>query len=275
MSSKLTELTDSSPSAPPPSVLCGSGILSQLASPWSMASAGKNYDGYKEVEVFDPAFTECFAKGKYFFQHFNPKSSKCHFCFVGKKPCCCPGPVASNVKGNLGSKKDGSFGKEFPVSGGPTPDVTGSRQRDVARWTNVGGSITVGDRPIYSSSAILISRINIESVVKHIRQIANSPPYLNAEGSNELDGEEVEAINSPVGHKSSLSPSQPPSKRFQICLIPSTPKHFQPTLATIPTCLPPTSPSSSNTRPAMIPEVRPSPIQKSRISPIVTSQQLQ
>ncbi|MBW0475945.1 hypothetical protein O181_015660 [Austropuccinia psidii MF-1] len=58
-------------------------------------------------------------------------------------------------------------------------------------------------------------------------------------------------------------------------MVKKTPRAFQPTLATIPTSLPPASPSSSTTRPALIPEVRPSPIHKSRNSPIVTSQQLQ
>ncbi|MBW0559973.1 hypothetical protein O181_099688 [Austropuccinia psidii MF-1] len=49
--------------------------------------------------------------------------------------------------------------------------------------------------------------------------------------------------------------------------IPSTPRNFQPALSAIPTSLPHSSPSSSHTRPAINPEVRP--------SPIVTSQQLQ
>ncbi|MBW0574928.1 hypothetical protein O181_114643 [Austropuccinia psidii MF-1] len=52
MSSKLTELTKSSPSALPPSVICGSGVFSPLSSP-SMASSGhfdpfQTYDGYRE-----------------------------------------------------------------------------------------------------------------------------------------------------------------------------------------------------------------------------------
>ncbi|MBW0503611.1 hypothetical protein O181_043326 [Austropuccinia psidii MF-1] len=67
----------------------------------------------------------------------------------------------------------------------------------------------------------------------------------------------------------------PPAKRFQSHLIPSTPRNVQPTLATIPTSLPPASPISSHSRPAINPAVRPSPIQQSRASPIVTSQQLQ
>ncbi|MBW0523051.1 hypothetical protein O181_062766, partial [Austropuccinia psidii MF-1] len=103
MSSKLTELTESSPSVPPSSVLCGSDIPSQLLSPWSMASSrnfdpSQTYDGYEEVEVLDLSFTQCLAKGKDIFQHFNPRYSKCHFCFVGKKACFCPGLLASKIR---------------------------------------------------------------------------------------------------------------------------------------------------------------------------------
>ncbi|MBW0529144.1 hypothetical protein O181_068859 [Austropuccinia psidii MF-1] len=127
MDSKITELTESSPSVPPPCVLCGSCILSQLASPWSMVSSGhfdpvQTYDGYKAVKALCTACTECSAKGKNCFQHYNPRSSKCHFCFVGKKPCHCTGPLAFNIKRYVWSKKDEPFGEEFPVSEAPTPD---------------------------------------------------------------------------------------------------------------------------------------------------------
>ncbi|MBW0569322.1 hypothetical protein O181_109037 [Austropuccinia psidii MF-1] len=241
MSSKLTELTESSPSAPPPSVLHGSGILNQFSSP-SMASSGhfdptQIYEGYKEFE----------------------------------KPCHQTGKQASNIRRYLWSKRGGPFGKEFPVSEALTLDVTGSRQRDVARWTNVGGPIPVGGRSIYSSSGVPISRINTEGIVKRIRLISNSSPDPDAEGSDELDGEEVEVIHHSAGHPSNSSPSQPPAKRFQSQVIHSTPRNFQPTLATIPTA----SPHSSHTRPALNPELRPSLIQQSRNSPIVNSQQLQ
>ncbi|MBW0557605.1 hypothetical protein O181_097320 [Austropuccinia psidii MF-1] len=102
MSSKLTELTEFSPFEPP-SVLCGFCILSRLASPWSMVSSGhfdpgQTYDGYKAIEVVDPTFTECLAKGKDCFQHSNPKSSKLHFFFVGKKPFRHRGSTASNLR---------------------------------------------------------------------------------------------------------------------------------------------------------------------------------
>ncbi|MBW0490864.1 hypothetical protein O181_030579 [Austropuccinia psidii MF-1] len=161
-------------------------------------------------------------------------TSKCHFSFVGKKPFPCPGSAASSIRRYLWSKKDGPFGKEFPVSEGPTPDAT-------------SGYSDFGGRPIYPGSAVPISRINTEGVIKRIRRIAYSPPDPDAERSDELDEEE----------------------------IPSTPRNFQPTLSAIPTSLPHSLPSSSHTRPAINPEVRPSPIQKSRALPIVTSQQLQ
>ncbi|MBW0495331.1 hypothetical protein O181_035046 [Austropuccinia psidii MF-1] len=268
MSSKLTELTEYSLSAPPPSVLCGSGAFSRLSSP-SIASSGhfdpsQSYDGYKEFEVLDPAFTECLAKGKDCFQHFNPRSTKLNYCFIGKKPCHCTGLQASNVRRYLWSREDGPIGKEFPVSEAPTPDgtsgfsqLTGSRQRDVAWWTNVGGPIQVGGRPIYSSSEVPISRINTDGVVKRIKRIADSPTDPDAEGSDEFDGEE------------------PLANRFQKQVILNTPRTFQPVLASIPTKIPPPSPSTSHARPGLNPEVRPSPNQKSRNPPITTSCQLQ
>ncbi|MBW0560238.1 hypothetical protein O181_099953 [Austropuccinia psidii MF-1] len=157
-----------------------------------MASLGhsdpsKTYNGYKSVEVLDPARTECLAK------------------------------------------------------------VTGFRKRDVERWTNVGGPIPAGGRPIYSSSEVPISRINPDGAVKRIRRSADSPPDPDAEASD---------------------------RRFHSHIIPGTPRTFQPTLASITTCLPPASPSPSHARLALNQEVRQSPIQQPRNSLITTSQHL-
>ncbi|MBW0544789.1 hypothetical protein O181_084504 [Austropuccinia psidii MF-1] len=135
--------------------------------------------------------------------------------------------------------------------------------------------LVIGGRPIYSSSELPISRINTKGIVKRIRQIANSPTDPDPEGSDDLDGEEVEVIPHSAGHPSNSTPSKPPSKRFQSKVIPSTPRNFHPTLSKIPTSIPPASPHSSHTSPALNPAVRPSPIQQSRNSPIVNSQQLQ
>ncbi|MBW0477781.1 hypothetical protein O181_017496 [Austropuccinia psidii MF-1] len=213
MSSKLTELNESSPSVRPPPVLCGSGIFTQLSSP-SMAS----------------------------YWHFDPSQT-----FDGCKA----------VEAML------------------LYQLTGSRKRDVARWINVGGSIPVCGRPIYYISEVPISRINTEGEVKRIRRIADPPADPDAEGSDELDGEDFVVVHHSVGHPSSTSSSQPLANRFQSHVIPRTSRTFQPVHASIPTTLPPYSPSPSHSRPALNQAVRPSPIQKPRNSPINTSQQLQ
>ncbi|MBW0476727.1 hypothetical protein O181_016442 [Austropuccinia psidii MF-1] len=172
----------------------------------SIASSGpfnpsQTYDSYKAVEILDPACNKCLAKGKDCFEHYNPRSSKCHYCNIGKNPCHQTGRQNSNVRSYLWSKKVGNFGKEFPVSEAPTPDanseysaLTGSRQRDVARWTNDGGLLPVGGRPLYTSSEVPISRINNEGVVKQIRIISDCPPDPDSEGSDEIDGEEAEVV---------------------------------------------------------------------------------
>ncbi|MBW0510860.1 hypothetical protein O181_050575 [Austropuccinia psidii MF-1] len=189
-----------------------------------------------------------------------------------KKPYHQTGRQVSNVRRYLRGKKYGPFGKEFPVSDTPTPDAT-SRQRDVARWTNVGGGLPVGGRPIYSSSEVPIPRINNEGVVKQIRRIADSPPNPYAEDSDKLYGEEVEVVPHSAGHPVNYSPSHPPAKRLQSHKIHNTPRNFQPTIATIPTSIPPASPNPSHTRFASNQAVRPSPIPQPRNSPMVTSQQ--
>ncbi|MBW0475868.1 hypothetical protein O181_015583 [Austropuccinia psidii MF-1] len=129
-----------------------------------------------------------------------------------------------------------------------------------------------------TSSEVPISRTNTEwvvKVVKRIRRIADSPTDPNAEGSDELDGEEVEVDPHLIGHPSRNSSAQPLANRFQSQVIPSTPRTFQPVLSAIPTTIPPPSPTTSHARPALNPAVRPSPVQQPRNSPITTSHQLQ
>ncbi|MBW0550159.1 hypothetical protein O181_089874 [Austropuccinia psidii MF-1] len=146
-----------------------------------MASSGyfdpsQTYDGYKAVEFLDPACTEFLAKGKDFFQHYNPLSSKCHYCFIGKKPCRCTGVQASNVRKYFWSRKDGPFGKEFPVSEAPTPDGTSGFSNCRLMWQ---GGLMLEDP---------FQLVNTDGVVKRIRRISDSPPDPDAEGSDELDG---------------------------------------------------------------------------------------
>ncbi|MBW0565798.1 hypothetical protein O181_105513 [Austropuccinia psidii MF-1] len=206
------------------------------------------YDCYKAVEVLDHACTECLEKGKEFFEHHNPRSSKWHYCFMGRSHAIELGCKLQTSGGTCEVRRMGLLEKSSQSLRLLLLIVlTDSRQRDVARWTNVGW-------PIYSSSEVPISRINTEGIVKRIRQMP---------------------IHHLIKMLKVVMSWMPPAKRFQSQFIPSTPRDFQPTIATVPTTIPPASPHSSHTRPALNPEVRPSPVQQSRNSPIVNSQQLQ
>ncbi|MBW0499324.1 hypothetical protein O181_039039 [Austropuccinia psidii MF-1] len=111
----------------------------------------------------------------------------------------------------------------------------------------------------------------LQGILARIRQISNSPTNPNAEGSDELDGEEVDVVCKSAGHQFCTSPSQPSDIIFQCQVIPSTPKDSQQVLSIIN----PPSPSISTARPALVSTVRPSPIPQPRNSLMVTTQQLQ
>ncbi|MBW0521696.1 hypothetical protein O181_061411 [Austropuccinia psidii MF-1] len=234
-----------------------------------MASTGdldptQVYDGYKAVEVLDPACTDCLAKGKDCFEHYNHRSQNSTTASLGRSHATILRSRLQTSGGICGVRRMGLLEKSSQFLRPLLLMVLqGILLRDVARWTNVGGPIPVGGRPIYLGSEAPISRMITEGIVKQIRHIANSPPNP--------DGEEAEVVPNSSGHPSNTSPFQPPSKMFQRQIIPCTPRNFQPTLATIPT----SSPHSFHTRPALNPAVRPSPIQQPRNSPIVTSKQLQ
>ncbi|MBW0513764.1 hypothetical protein O181_053479 [Austropuccinia psidii MF-1] len=303
MSSKLTDLTESSPSTLPPSVLCGSGVFSQLFSP-SMASSGhfypsQTYDGYKKLRVLILLVLSVWPGERIAFNTTILDLQSAITVSLERGHVVVPGCQLLISGGIYGVGKMGLFGKSsqfqrhlllMELQGIPIVSnlntlikigtdilyvVAGSRQRKVARWANGGGPIPIGGRPIYSSSEVPISRINTEGVVKRIRRIADSPTDPDAEGSDKLDGEEVVHVPHSVDHQSSTSSSQPLANGFQSQVIPSTPRTFKPVLASIPTSLPPASPSPSHSRPALKQAVRTSPNQKPGNSPITTSQQLQ
>ncbi|MBW0507640.1 hypothetical protein O181_047355 [Austropuccinia psidii MF-1] len=102
-------------------------------------------------------------------------------------------------------------------------------------------------------------------------QRSSSPESI----TKELDGEEVEVINPLAGHSSSTSPTQPPSKKFHIQVIPSTASNFQPILSSVASSFPLPSPKSSTSRALLASPIKTSPIPKPRSSPVLTLQQLQ
>ncbi|MBW0539543.1 hypothetical protein O181_079258 [Austropuccinia psidii MF-1] len=112
------------------------------------------------------------------------------------------------------------------------------------------------------------------------RQATNVRRYLwskkHGPFGKELPVSEAPTHDATSGYSAFSSfPSHPPAKRVQSHIIHNNPRNLQPTLATIPTSIPPASPSPSHTRPALNLEVRPSPIPQHRNSPKVISQQPQ
>ncbi|MBW0501307.1 hypothetical protein O181_041022 [Austropuccinia psidii MF-1] len=154
--------------------------------------------------------------------------------------------------------------------------MTGSRQRDVRRWTNSPGSISTCERPFYASSEVPIPRINNQGILNRIRRIHNLPTNPDGEGSYKLDCEDFEAVDRKIGQPQNSSLSHPPSGTFQSQIIPSTPRNFQPRLAAVPSSINQSSPHPSTARPpTLASEMRPSPAPKYRPSPIPPFSNLQ
>ncbi|MBW0507082.1 hypothetical protein O181_046797 [Austropuccinia psidii MF-1] len=122
---------------------------------------------------------------------------------------------------------------------------------------------------------VQISIFNNKGVVRRIKKISYSPNYPDAEGIDELDGEEAELINPLASHSSRSSSTNPPAKKFHSHIIPSNPKKFQPVLSSLPSSIPPPLPKFSTSRPVLASPMKPSPVPQPRPSPNPTSQKLQ
>ncbi|MBW0501072.1 hypothetical protein O181_040787 [Austropuccinia psidii MF-1] len=132
-------------------------------------------------------------------------------------------------------------------------------------WNNVRGPIPTGGRPIKSISEVPISRINSQGVVTRIRKISDFPTNPDGEGSDELNGEEVEVFDQKFGQFPHYSPYNPPSQTFHTQVIPSIPRNCQPRLATFPSSVHQSSPNQSTSRtPVLASPMRLSPITQSR-----------
>ncbi|MBW0485259.1 hypothetical protein O181_024974 [Austropuccinia psidii MF-1] len=196
MSSKLTDLTESLPSVPPPSVLCGSDILSQwlLLATWILP---KRMMIMKRLRFLILLVTSFWQKERIFFNITIQDIQSVTFALLGRSHVIILDHQLPTSEGIYGVGKMGLLRKSSQFMR-PLPLMVPQGipiKRDVAGWTNVGGPILVGGRPIYSSPEVPISRINTEGGVKRIRKISDSPPDPDAEGSDELDGEEAEVVH--------------------------------------------------------------------------------
>ncbi|MBW0467789.1 hypothetical protein O181_007504 [Austropuccinia psidii MF-1] len=77
-----------------------------------------------------------------------------------------------------------------------------------------------------------------------IRKIFDSPTDPDDEGSDKVDGEDIEVINPLVDHPLSSSPTENPAIN-STSIIPITPRNFQPVLSSLPSSVPTPSPKTS------------------------------
>ncbi|MBW0501808.1 hypothetical protein O181_041523 [Austropuccinia psidii MF-1] len=100
-----------------------------------------------------------------------------------------------------------------------------------------------------------------QGVVNRLRRIAYFP--------TNSDGEEAEGSGQNIGQLQNSSPSHPPPKTFQSQIIPSTPRNFQPRLATVPySSIQPSPNPPTAGPPGLASSMRTSTVPKSRPSPI-------
>ncbi|MBW0463710.1 hypothetical protein O181_003425 [Austropuccinia psidii MF-1] len=201
MSSKLTSIYNSDHSDPPPSVLYGSGVFNSFRelseesmAPTEIYDINKTYDGFKSVRVIEPPCINCWKRG-----------------------------FPDNIRILCRSIKKGvTFGLEAPVDEPPTSDatsghsnLTGSRIRGVKQWNNTSSSWANTRGPIHPQGnpigvapevCILVTRKD-ERLGKLKRNlVVQDENDADAEGSDELDGEELETTT-PIQKRRIQSPS--------------------------------------------------------------------
>ncbi|MBW0514463.1 hypothetical protein O181_054178 [Austropuccinia psidii MF-1] len=205
MSSRLTSLWDSNYSDSPPSVLYGTGVSDNLRelseesmAPTEIYDITRNYNGFKSVRVIEPPCTN----SKYSFPD-NPRR------------------LGSSIK------KGGRFGLEAPVDEPRTSDatsghynLTGSRMRVVQQWNNtrsswanIGGYIHPQGNPIGVAPEVPILVTRKDGRLGKLKRnlVVQDEIDTDAEGSDEIDGEELE-MTTPIQKRKIQSPSKFQSK---------------------------------------------------------------
>ncbi|MBW0580487.1 hypothetical protein O181_120202 [Austropuccinia psidii MF-1] len=234
MSSRLTSISDSTASDPLPSVLYGPGIFDKLRklseesmAPTEIYDINKTYYNFKSVRVIEPPFVNCQKKGVPCVESATARSTSCQFCNLGKRNCSQVNHRFPDNPKRLWSsiKKGGRFGLEAPVDEPPTSDATSghsnlteSRTRGVqnwnhttSSWASTGGSIHPQGNPIAVAPEvpILVTRKDGRVVEWKRNLVVPEDLDADAEGSDELDGEEL-AVTTPIQKRRFQSTPSPP-----------------------------------------------------------------
>ncbi|MBW0473315.1 hypothetical protein O181_013030 [Austropuccinia psidii MF-1] len=223
MSSKLTSICDSNHSDSPPSVLYGAGffdnlreISEEIMACTEIYEINKTYNGFKYVRAIEPPCINCWKKGVPCVESATARSTRCKFCSLGKRNCS---QANHNFPGNPRTlwsiiKKGGRFALEAPVDEPPTSDATSghSNCNPIGVAPEVPILVTRKDGRLGKLKRYLVVQDDNDS---------------DAEGSDELDGEELE-MNTPIQKRriqfTSLSPVQASTTAHEVIRPPQPPQ---------------------------------------------------
>ncbi|MBW0534979.1 hypothetical protein O181_074694 [Austropuccinia psidii MF-1] len=234
MSSKPTSICDSDHSDSPPSALYGACVFNNFRElseesmdPKEIWDINKTYNGFKSVRVIEPPCVNCQRKEIPCVESATARSTRCQLCNPGKRNCsqahyCFP----DNPRRLWSSIKNGGrFRLEAPVDEPPTSDatsghsnLTGSKMRGVQQWNNtsiswanIRGSIHPQGNPIRVAPEVPISVTRKDGKPGKLKRnlVVQDEIDTDAEGSDEIDGEELE-ITTPIQKRRIQSTSQSP-----------------------------------------------------------------
>ncbi|MBW0476079.1 hypothetical protein O181_015794 [Austropuccinia psidii MF-1] len=217
ISSKLTSICDSDHSDSPLSVLYGACVFDKLRElseesmvPTEIWDINRTYKVFKSVRVIEPPRIDCWQKGVPCVESAIARSTRCQLCNIGKGNCSQANHNLPDNPRTLWSsiKKGGRFGLEAPVDEPPTSDSTSGHSNS-------------------PEVPILVTRKDGRVGKLKRNLVVQDENYTDAEGSDELEGEELE-MTTPIEKRriqsTSLSPVQTSTTTHEVIRPPQQPQ---------------------------------------------------
>ncbi|MBW0559222.1 hypothetical protein O181_098937 [Austropuccinia psidii MF-1] len=212
-------------------------LSEESMAPTEIYDINKNYYGFKSLRGIEPPCINCQKKGAPCVESATTRSTRYQFCNLAKRNCAQANHRFPENPRRLwrSMKKGGRFGLEAPVEEPPTSDaasghsncelndhgiaellssmvffpsasMTESRRRGVQQWTNTssswantGGPIPSQGNPIGVAPEVPILVTRKDGRLGKLKRnlVVQDEIDTDAEGSDEIDGEELE-ITTPI-----------------------------------------------------------------------------